>query len=65
MAVAPPLSVHLQDPQIHPELNLLKAVFALESAHDNLAGLVVPVRQQVCDIEIHSLIMERDSFLVQ
>ena len=46
-AVGPPLGVHLQDAQVHPELDFFHAVLADKFPHHHLARLVIPLVQQV------------------
>ena len=52
-AIGPPFSIHLEQAEIHPKLDLLLAVFRLKAADDNLAGLVFPGLQEMANIEIH------------
>src|SRR3954451_7730197 len=54
LAVRPPLSIHLQQTQINPQLDFFLAVFGFESPDDHLAGLVVPMLQQIRYIEVHA-----------
>lgn len=50
--VGTPEGVHLEDAEVDPELDLL-AVLALETARDDLAGLVLPVLQHRGEVERH------------
>jgi hypothetical protein len=57
-AIRPAFGVHLQEPQIDPELDLLDPILGLEPAHHDLARLVFPVLQQARYVEIHNANMD-------
>src|SRR5580658_10118338 len=57
-AIRPPFGIHLQQSQVHPELDFVLAVLAAELSDDNLAWLVIPLIQQGGNIETHTLSME-------
>ena len=53
LSIGPAQRVHLQKPEVQPELDLFLAVFADKFPHDHLAGLVIPVIQQMRNVEVH------------
>jgi hypothetical protein len=57
-AIRPAFGVHLEQAQIQAELDLLAAVPGLKPAGDHLAGLVLPLVQEMRYIEIHKPNME-------
>ena len=58
LAVGPSLGVHLQQTQIHTELDFLDAILADKSPHTYLARLVIPLAKEVGNIEIHATNMD-------
>src|SRR6266446_6842560 len=58
LAVRTTLSIHLQQTEIHPKLELLLAIFGFESADDHLSGLIIPLVQEVRYVEIHEANMD-------
>ena len=57
LAVRAALGVHLEQAQIHSELDLLFAILPFEPADDNLPWLVFPIVQQTRYVEIHGASM--------
>ena len=57
-AVRPPLGVHLQQSQVHPELDFFQSIFAAEFADDNLPWLIIPLIQQGGNIKTHNQNMD-------
>jgi hypothetical protein len=54
-AVRTALSVHLEQAQVHAQLDFIHSFLAGESPHHHLPGLVIPLIEQVRNIEIHAL----------
>jgi nicotinate-nucleotide pyrophosphorylase (carboxylating) len=52
-AVGPALGVHLEQAQIDAQLHFLMPVASCETAHHNLAGLIIPILEELRDVEIH------------
>ena len=59
LAVGSPFRVHLENTQIDAKLNFLLPILAHESPNYNLARLVIPLLEQVRDVEIHVTNMNR------
>ena len=60
-AIRPSFGIHLQQPQVHPELDLLQPILAAELPDDNLAWLIIPLIQQGGYIETHIMNMDARS----
>ncbi len=58
LAVRTTLSIHLQQTEIHPKLELFLAIFGFESADDHLSGLIIPLVQEVRYVEVHDANMD-------
>ena len=52
-AIRPTRGVHLQKPNINAKLNFLAAIFAFKFSDDDLSRLVIPVFQDVRNVETH------------
>jgi hypothetical protein len=46
-AIGAPLGVHLKQTEIHAELDFFLSILADKFPHDDLAGLVIPLVQEV------------------
>src|SRR5438552_3084560 len=55
LAVGPARRVHLEQAEVHAQLNSFAAVFNFELADGDLPRLVIPLLQEVRDVEIHAL----------
>ena len=53
-AVRPARGIHLKQAEVHAQLNLLGAVFGFELSDGDLTRLVIPLLQEVRDVEIHA-----------
>src|SRR5207244_1802480 len=62
--VGPPRDVHLQQAEVNPQLNSLGAVLGFEFSNGNLPRLVVPILQEVRDVEVHGRNMDAVFFQV-
>src|SRR6478736_3106330 len=56
LAVGPAIGIHLKQPQIDTKLDFIGTVFGFKSANHNLAGLIIPLLQEVRNIEVHARI---------
>src|SRR5216117_3193078 len=63
-AVRPTGGVHLEQAEVHSQLDLLGAILGFEFSNGNLPRLVVPVLQEVRDVEIHGGNMDAVFFQV-
>src|ERR671924_570435 len=54
-AVGPAVGVHLQEAEIHSQLDFFHPVLSLELPYQHPAGLVFPAVQKVRDVEVHAL----------
>jgi hypothetical protein len=52
-AVGAAVDIHLQEPEIHAELDLRLAIPSGEFPDDDLPRLIVPILEEVRDIEVH------------
>jgi hypothetical protein len=52
LAIRTPQHIHLENPQIDPQLDFL-TVLALKAARHHLTGLVIPVLQHLSEVERH------------
>src|SRR5439155_10559063 len=60
----PPRGVHLQQAEVNSQLDFLGAVLGFELSNGNLPRLVVPILQEVRDVEIHGRNMDAVFFQV-
>src|SRR5882724_8417746 len=56
LAIGTPLGIHLQQTQVHPELDLVLPIFGFEPADHDLSGRIIPLVQQMCYVEVHARI---------
>lgn len=54
LPVGPPFGIHLQQAQIHSELNFFLPIFGFKPADDHFPWLIIPLRQKMRYIEIHA-----------
>src|SRR5690349_12436285 len=64
LSIGPALGVHLEHTEIHPQLNLLLAVSALEFPNDDLTRLVGPLFEEWRNVEIHGANMAANGWQV-
>ena len=53
LAIRPALHIHLEQSEIDTQLNFFLTVAARKTAHDNLARLIIPILEEVRDVEVH------------
>ena len=59
-AIRPPLGIHLQKTQVHPELDFFFSVLGFKFADDHLPWLVFPMVKKARYIEVHEANMDGD-----
>src|SRR5438067_5820140 len=53
LAIRTPVGIHLEQSQVHPQLDFFDSILADKPPHDDLARLVLPLVEDVRNIEIH------------